>query len=183
MQITFLNKKNNYDGSFLRSHFIFDTTGLIGNACVAFIGACDVSLVHMVDLMDKKANCKIVSEEMLHFIIEHFDQNLEAMILRQRLFVSIIGEHLAKKGVNIDRRGNDLYDGPAKINISVATISPISCLMHVGVNISSHGTPVETKGLNDYDIEPKEFAEEVMKAYCAELAGVEIARCKVRGVN
>lgn len=183
MQTVLLKETIKYDGSQLRPHWIFDETGIVGNACAVFIGACDVSLGHMVDLVDKKAKSKIFSEKMLHFIIEHFDANLERMVLRQRLFVSILADLLRKNGANAVRRGNDIYDGDAKINVSIATASPVSCLMHIGINISSHNTPVKTKGLKDYKINPEEFAKTAMEAYCVELAGVEEARCKVKGVG
>jgi len=187
MYTQFLDKKINYDGGQLRSHFIFDETGFAGDACVAFIGVCDVSLSHMVDLADKKAHCKIFSQKMLHFIIEHFDHDIEKAVLRQRLFVStaerVIREHAGKKAPDLVRLGNDLFDGTAKINVSIATASKVSALIHVGINILSDGTPVKTKGLNDYKIDPKKFAEEVMKLYKEELEGVTVSRCKVRGVD
>ena len=173
-----------YDGSQLRSHFIFDATGMIGDACVAFIGECDVAFEHMVDLVDKKAKCAIFSNSTLHFIIEHFGGTLEEAVLRQRLFVSIMADILRWKGaIGVERRGNDIYDGPAKLNVSIATASIVSTLIHVGINILSEGTPVKTKGLKDYRISPKKFAEEVMKKYKEECEGMAEARCKVRGVG
>ena len=185
MHTQFLSEKLDYDGSQLRSHFIFDATGTAGDACLAFVGACDILLEHMVDLADKRARCAIFSKEMLHFIVEHFDRDIEKAVLRQRLFVSLVERAIREKAGDVDliRRGNDLFDGDAKLNISIATASPVSTLIHVGVNISSEGTPVKTKGLNDYGIEPKKIAESVMKLYEDELAGVLASRCKVRGVN
>ncbi len=177
MRSQFIDKKIDYDGSQLKSHWIFDMTGVLGDTVVSFIGGCDVSLDHMVDLVDKKNKCKIFSKKMLHFILEHFDTDIEKAILRQRLFVSIMAQIL-----KVERRGNDLYDGDAKINVSIATASAVSSLIHVGVNIVSDGTPVKTKGLNDYNIDPKIFAEDVMKRYISEMEGVAEARCKVRGV-
>lgn len=188
MNTRFLSERADYDGSQLRSHWIFDRTGEAGDTCVAFIGGCDVTPEHMVDLADKRDNCKIFSHEMLHFIIEHFDPNLEAAILKQRLFVSIIGSLILSLSKDesvdkIERKGNDLYDGEAKINISIATASPVSTLIHVGVNIRSDGTPVKTKGLKDYNIEPKKFAEEALKRYKEEIEGVKNARVKVKWVR
>lgn len=175
----------NYDGSQLRSHWVFETFSLTGDACVAFIGGCDVSLEHMVDLVDKQAKCKIFSKKMLHFIIERFNDNLDNAILHQRLFVSIIAETLKSfnKEIIVERRGNDLYDKDAKINVSIATASPVSTLIHVGVNIESNGTPVKTKGLNDYKIDPNKFAEAVLKRYNDEVEGIKVARSKVRWVK
>lgn len=186
MLTKFLTEKIAYDGSQFRSHWIFDSFDMTGNACAAFIGKCGILPEHMVDLADKKANCKIYSEEMLHFIIEDFDSNLEEAILKQRLFVSIVKDiilSLSKDDPNLKRIGNDIYDGDAKINVSIATASPVSTLIHVGVNISSKNTPVKTKGLSDYGINAKTFAEEVLKRYTAEIEGMKIARVKVKWVK
>lgn len=186
MQIKFLGQNINYDGSQLRSHWIFDTTELSGNAAVAFVGGCNVLPEYMVDLADKNAGCKIYSEDMLHFIVERFDCSLNEMILHQRLFVAIMNEELgSRRSLNstIVRNGNDLYDGDAKLNVSIATASPVSCLMHVGINISSKNTPVKTKSLNDYGINPKSFAENALKKYKDEVEGVKIAREKAKWVK
>lgn len=193
MNTKYLPDRINYDGSQLRSHWIFETAGLLGDAIVAFRGKCDVLREYMVDLVDKQAGSRIYSEDMLHFIVEHFDTDLERCILRQRLLIAIILEVLCKfplplgervKGEGgVDRRGNDLFDGDAKLSVSIATASPVSCLLHVGINVSSKNTPIKTKGLQDYNINPKALAEDVMKMYKIELEGVEEARWKVRGVQ
>ncbi len=192
MLTMFIDKPIDYDGSQLVSHWIFNQTGRPEDAVVAFIGGCDVKLDHMVDLVDKRASCKIFSEKMLHFICEHFDHDLEKMVLRQRLLVAIIkdvilrqaqDERVAQNDRSLERRGNDIYDGDAKVNISIATASPVSTLMHIGVNISSKNTPVKTKGLEDYELDAKTFAEEVMKRYSAEVEGIKEARAKVKWVK
>jgi hypothetical protein len=187
METTFIQNKINYNGSQLRSRWISDTTGLTGNAVTAFVGGCDIHPEYMVDLVDKANGCKIYSEEMLHFIAEFFDSDLDKMILHQRLFIAIIQSiilSLSKDdNLRLTRKGNDLYDGDAKINISIATSSPVSSLMHIGVNISSKNTPVKTKGLMDYDINPERFAAEVMKMYSEEVEGIKIARTKVKPVS
>lgn len=185
MLTMFIDRPMDYDGGQLVSHWIFGETGRPGDALVAFIGGCDVKLDHMVDLVDKRASCKIFSEKMLHFICEHFDHDLEKMVLRQRLFVAIICEELRtlKGATPFERRGNDIYDGDAKVNVSIATTSPVSTLMHIGVNIISKNTPVKTKGLADYGIDAKTFAEDVMKRYNAEVEGIKEARAKVKWVK
>jgi hypothetical protein len=40
---------------------------------------------------------------------------------------------------------------------------------------------VPTRGLSDYSIAPRAFAEEILAAYAAECDGLLRARCKVRG--
>jgi hypothetical protein len=65
--------------------------------------------------------------------------------------------------------------------VSIASVSPVSALIHAGINISSRSTPVPTRGLADYGIEPAAFAKEVLAGYSAECEGLLRARCKVRG--
>jgi hypothetical protein len=55
----------------------------------------------------------------------------------------------------------------------------VSALIHAGINISSRNTPVPTRGLADYGIEPRAFAEEILAAYAAECESAWRARCKV----
>ena len=155
-----------------------------GDAIVSFVGAADVPIEHMVDLEDVARNAPIFSEEMLHFICEIFDKDLEKMVLRQRLLIAILLEELQQfpPCANIVRKGNDLYDGKAKLSVSVATSSPISCLIHTGINILSHNTPVLTKGLREYSIDPKTLADKAMQRFAEELSGAAHACTKVRAV-
>lgn len=184
MQKEWLNRPIDYTGTQLRSIWIQETSGLAGDAVVSFIGKADVPIEHMVDLEDVADDKPIYSEQMLHFIVEHFDRDLEKMVLRQRLLIAILKDTLGvfPQCGEVRRIGNDLYDGPAKLSVSVATSSPVSCLIHTGINISSKNTPVLTKGLEDYDIDPKTLALTVMQNYADEMAGVRHACAKVRPV-
>lgn len=184
LKTLFLDKEIFYDGSQLSSHWILKKASLRGDALVAFIGGAEVA-EHLVDLEDSIAGKKIFSSRMLHFIAEHFDPDLERMILRQRLFISLLQQSLIGRTgkPEIVRRGNDLFWKDFKLTVSIATASPVSCLMHTGINIENRGTPVPTKGLSDFDIDPRPFAAEVMRAYEEELNGIRWARCKVRGVS
>ena len=151
-----------YDGVALRPRFIYETTGLLGDAIVAFSGPCAVGQAHMVDLEDVRAQAWIKSESMLHFLIESFDVSLLAAVGLQRLLMDLMRQQLASLGVDgIVRRGDDLYDGLYKLSVSIAAPAKTSCLIHAGINISSAGTPVPTKGLADYGIAPQAFAEAV----------------------
>lgn len=185
MQTRWLPETMHYDGAQLRSHWIYDQTQIVGDAMVAFQGSAAVGPEHMVDLEDRTAKAWIRSDRMLHFLVEHFDTDLTRMILRQRLLVAILGEelHVARPEVIVVRRGNDLYEGMAKLSVSIATASPLSCLIHTGINISSANTPVLTKGLEDFRIAPAPLASKVMARYAEEMAGVRHARAKVRGVR
>lgn len=184
MQTEWLKNPIQYNGLQLSSGWIKEKSGLAGDCVVAFCGGADVPVEHMVDLEDVARNAPIFSEAMLHFIVEIFDRDLERMVLRQRLLIAILLEELKKfpACARLERRGNDLYDDDAKLSVSVATTSPVSCLIHTGLNISSHNTPVKTRGLNDYDIDPKKLALAVMARFAEELKGVKHATGKVRPV-
>jgi hypothetical protein len=173
-----------YTGAELRSHFIYDHCNLLGDALIAFAGPCKVGLKQMVDLEDVKQNRPIYSEKMLHFLIEHFGIEMNRLVLLQRLLVVSIFEELLKRGIGtqLRRTGDDLFDGNSKLTVSIATLTPISGVIHTGINISSKNTPVPTKGLNDYKIEAADFAQSVLKAYASEVESVWKATCKVRGV-
>jgi len=184
MENCFINETIKYDGTQLRSHWIFGQTGIVGDSIVAFTGPADVPLKNMVDLADVAAKENIYSTSMLHFIVEHFDADLSSTILRQRILCAIAAEELKKHSQckTVLREGDDLYDGERKLSVSIATASPVSCLIHFAINIISDKTPVPTKGLADYDIDPRQFADSVMKRYRKEMGSAKTARCKVRSV-
>jgi hypothetical protein len=178
-----------YDGFQLSPHWIYRQHDLLGDAVVAFRGPCDVKLSEMVDIEDVKAQAPISSQEMVHFIIEFFDLDLEKAVYRQRLLIvtakEYLEDHLRER---VTRRGDDLFvkrpqDGqPGKLSVSIATSSPVSTLIHTGFNVISEGTPVTTVSLNDLDIDPDDFARTVLDRYTAEVADIWQARCKVRPV-
>ncbi len=185
MRYRLLKDAIDYTGEQLRSHYALDSLGLPGDSIVGFVGKCDVKLKEMVDLEDLKAGKSIFSESMLHFIVEHFDTNLENAILKQHLLISIIKDLLNEnvKGGGFKKDGTDIYDGEAKVTISVATLSPVSTLIHAGINVSSTNTPVKTKGLTDYKIDPLEFANQVLDRYSKEIDKVQVAKCKIKWVD
>lgn len=176
-----------YDGRQLSSLFAFRNFGLQGDSLVVFRGACQVALTEMVDLADVRANAPIYSEDMLHFIIEHFDQDLEKTVVRQRLFIAIIKEVLQDKiGVPLTRQGDDLYLAANKLSVSIATASPVSTMIHTGLNISSQNTPVPTVGLADIGVKDGDMLSLgrcIAEAYAEESNSIHLARCKVRGVG
>lgn len=183
MHTRFVTDTLTYTGDFLRSHWIYNTYGLMGDAAVAFKGPCNVDLSEMVDLADVRELASIYSEQMLHFIVEHFHTPLEVMVLRQRLLTAQIRDLLEASGIkSIQRQGDDLYDGADKLSVSIATLSPVSGVIHFGINISSQNTPVSTRGLADYGLAPDLFAHQVLKNYAEELVNIQQATCKVRAV-
>ena len=151
---------------------------------VAFAGPCDVLPEKMVDLVDRNEGKKIRSEEMLHFIVEFFGKDLVQTILLQRLLVSLAQQEIMFRTKNfLIRSGNDLFDGESKLSVSIATASPVSTLIHFGINISSKNTPVKTRGLSDYGIDPQGFAKSMMETFKHEVETVETARSKVKAVT
>jgi len=182
LQTKFADEAIAYTGEQLHSLWSYRYFDLAGDSAVAFIGPCDVKPEHMRDLEDLKDGSRIQSEEMLHFIIEHFDHDLEKMALRQWLFMALMAGQLNArlKGQPIRRGGSDLYDGERKLTVSVATMSPVSGLIHAGINISTRNTPVPTSGLLDYGIDAREFGLDMLEAYAGEMTLVHTARCKVR---
>ncbi len=185
MNSIWIDEQVTYDGTQLRSHWIYDRSGMLGDAIAFFVGPAEVPIDHMVDLMDVAQNAPIFSKRMLHFIIEHYDGDLPLAIARQRLLTSIAAEELRRRAASaaIERRGDDIFDGERKVSVSIATSSPVSCLIHFAMNVISDGTPVPTKGLSDYGIEPKSLADAIAKQYCEEISSMNIARCKVRAVK
>ncbi len=183
MRIKFASKNLDYDGSQLRSHFALDEFGMAGDCVVSFIGAAAVK-EHMVDMEDKSKGEFIYSDRMLHFIIEHFDADLEKAILRKRLFLSLIMDEMrsGSGAKRLFRKDNGLYDGSGKLTVAVATSSPVSTLIHIGLNITREGAPVKVSCLKDYGIDPRKFAMTVMRRYHDEISSVSASRVKVKSV-
>jgi len=184
MHTIILDQAKAYSGKELRSHWIYSTQGVQGDAAIAFQGPCEVKLTEMVDLADVHAQSPIYSEQMLHIIIEHFQASLHSMVLRQRLLTAQIQTLLDKHGAkNLIRSNDDLYDEGRKLTVSIATVSPVSGLIHFGINISSNNTPVPTRGLNDYKINWHELAKEILNTYDREESSIQQALTKVRWVH
>ena len=127
---------------------------------------------------------EIKSSLMLHFISEYFDLDLEKTILRQRLFISFLAEEINRisKKYIVERKGDDLYVRDRKLSVAIATLTPVSTIFHVGLNIISAGAPVKAIGLRALSIPPRPLADMTFKLYSHGLKDIEIARAKVKGV-
>lgn len=180
------NSQVDYTGEQLRPHWIYENHDLLGDAMVSFVGKADVNIKHMVDLADVKESAFIYSSKMLHFIVEHFGMSVKEAILRQRLIICIIQSKINEfLGDNcISRDGDDLYFEDKKLSVSIATVSPVSALIHIGLNVESREAPVKAAGLlselNIKDI--NSFALEIMKFYTNENKQINDAACKVKAV-
>jgi hypothetical protein len=188
MHTKFIEEEIKYTGEELAPHWIYRNFRLQGDAIVAFCGECEVKLTEMVDIEDVINNEPIYSKNMLNFIIEHFNINLIEGVTRQRLLICIIKETLENlftlhpSPFTIKRNGDDLFIDGRKLSVSIATKSPTSVLIHVGINIDPSGAPIDAIGLEALKIcEIKAFAQEVMLKYSQEIHDIILASTKVIG--
>jgi hypothetical protein len=79
------------------------------------------------------------------------------------------------------RKGDDIYwQGDKKFNISIATCSSNSSLIHYAVNITNKGTPVKTCCLDDFSIETEDFILSLSKKIKNEWDSIIKASCKIK---
>jgi hypothetical protein len=180
----FLDRELEYTGAQLRSGWVAEVAGLAGDAAVAFLGPCDVRPEHMVDRVDLESGARIFSPRMLHLILEHPGVDLPAITLRQRLLMALAGEIINTRlgEALLHRDGDDLYLRDRKLSISVATVSPTSGLIHSGFNIRGEGAPVPAVGLEELGIDPRRFADQLLRTYAAEIDSAAQASQKVKPV-
>lgn len=186
------DEKSEYDGTQLKSLFAYLDHGVLGDSIVAWIGPCSVSFEHMVDGEDLRDQSEICGSRMVHFIVEKFGASLSETVALQRLLSSIAKDVLLEKmgpqpRFSVRRSGDDLYvalsDGEGKLSISIATVSPVSGLIHFAVNVSNQGTPVKTAALEDLRIPGEAFAEAVLRVFSSEMNSVSEATRKVKWVR
>jgi len=183
MKTLFLEQDIKYDGTQLAPHWIYKNFKIQCDAIIAFKGECEVKLSEMVDIEDVLNNEPIYSKLMLHFISEQFNVGLVEGVLRQRLLICIIKEALEKRGITVQRNGDDLFVGRKKLTVSIATKSLTSILIHTGINIDAAGAPVVACGLSDLGINDIEaIAKEIMTCYSNEIDDIILATTKVNGL-
>lgn len=187
MKSLFIKEQLLYDGSQLTSHFAYKKYGIAGNSILAFTGPVKVDLNKMVDIEDVIKKEPISSDEMLNFIIEIYGVDLVFTICLQRLFVSIIQDELNRSldGFKITRNGDDLYYDERKLTVSIATVSPISALIHTALNVKSTGTPagLSVSCLEEMKINPYNFGQAVLDRFVKEFMDIQFARVKVNWVR
>ena len=182
MRFHWIENEINYDGSQLRSHWIRETTGIEGDAIVAFVGPCNVAPEHMVDLEDRTAGSVIRAKKMLHFIVECFSVNIFEAVLLQRLLTADALEELRIFMPDLRREGDDLYKGERKLSVSIATVSPVSGLIHLGINIDAEGAPVPAAQIPE-NVDIKQLAEKIGKRFCEEFESARRSTWKVKWVR
>ncbi len=185
MKSRFITDRIKYDGTQLSSHFAYKNFNIPGNSIVAFIGPVDVRLTEMVDIEDVILKERISSDGMLNFIIEIFNADLTVAICLQRLFMSIIMEELNRllKGLYITRDGDDLYYQERKLSVSIATVSPVSSLIHCALNIKPTGAPVKISCLEEMGINAPDLADVILRKFVKEYEEIDFARVKVNWVK
>ena len=184
LSVQILDREIPYTGAELRSHWGLEQTGVYGSLLTAFIGPCEVPTAHLVDMEDRLAHDFIRAERMLHVIGEFFGPNLEAGVLYKRLLIVWAETLLRQAGLpDVRRSGDDLFSGKRKMSVSIATVSPVSVLIHWGINLKSAGAPVEAVGLQDLGWDKSQvlgFAKNLLNYYSQELEEIHVAQCKVR---
>lgn len=196
LSVRFVTEPLTYTGAELRPHFLLSRFQLRGSALAAFIGPCRVDTAELVDWEDRLAEDRIEAASMLHFLGEFFGPTLRESVWMQRLLIAqleaALRELLEKGGTSarsarIRRSGDDLFvalDGQdeRKLSVSIVTASPVSQLLHLGINIDPAGAPVPAVGLRELGIEPEQLAALVLERFSAEWSEVSWACAKVRPV-
>lgn len=189
-----LEKKLIYDGSQIEPQWAFKEFKIKKSNIISWIGPMNIHKDKIVDYEDQDK--EIRGDELLHFIIEHFDvqpADIRLCYHRQRLFITLVQDSLDKLQIKTVRRGDDLYimrdSGKMdKLSVSIATVSINSMKIHFALNITSEGTPsdVDIIGLNDFKKDLKmemilKLADNISKDYMSELNDIEsdITKTKV----
>jgi uncharacterized protein len=187
---TFWSQENiNYDGSQLRSRYAEHKFDVTGDSIVSWRGPCDVILENMVDGEDREANAKICGNDMIHFIVEVANFNLLGITAVQRLMAAVAKDIVTmmspEKSLTAEmrREGDDLWIGKRKLSISVATMSPVSAMIHFAMDVTNEGTPVPTVSLTDLKINSYEFARTMLERFQKEFLGLYSASEKVSSVK
>jgi len=190
LQFKFLGQNDVYDGRQLRPHYILSTAKLQGSSIIAWIAGCDVKTSELVDWEDKLNEDHIKSAKMIHFLGEFFEMSIGEAVTLQRLWMSIIRDQIEKESQShLTREGDDLFFNDSKLSVSIVTASPVSKLLHIGINIDASGAPVKAQGLKDLpklerysDSEFQELALRILKSFETEWNGVQWACVKVKPV-
>ncbi len=184
MKTQFVKEPLPYFGPELRPHFILSKFKIEGSALIAFRGPCDVKTDHLVDWEDRLANDSIRAKEMVHFLGEFFGITLKEGIWIQRLLVSESLAFLLNAGIKAKRDGDDLFVNGKKLSVSIVTASPVSVLLHLGINIDSDGAPVQAIGLKEIFSAQQidSFVNHLLSRFQEEFESVERASVKVRPV-
>lgn len=187
-----------YDGSQLRPFYPYEMSQERGDGIVAFVGPMCLSPKEMIDMEDVLSNDRIWSPSAINFIIELFHINIETCVLYQRAFMQTIVDDMLAEGhkgklyssiQSITLEGDDIMvhdgEGLKKASVSIASVSHISGLMHVGLNLEvDDNIPVPAIGLkNIYQKFNTTFwIENIMSQFEAKIDSIRNATVKVKGL-
>lgn len=185
----FVEENMCYDGSQIRPLWALDKLNIKGSSIISWIGPMEIDPLKIIDVED--TGIEIKSDKMIHFIVEHFDSqptNIKLCYHRQRILVMILKDLISKWGVQSTRNGDDLFVDGGKLTVSIASISSTSMKIHLGVNITSEGTPkdvktrgiLEIEGINETNI--IELINNVLKSYADEIKSIERDISKTRSL-
>ncbi len=178
----FLTQELAYTGPQLRSLFLYEY-GLKGDGVLSWIGPCDVKTDDLVDAKDRLKNDFIKSKKMVHFLCEFFHKDIFFGICVQRIMAEIVIDILVSlTNKSFLRKGDDVYCDGKKLNVSIATVSSLSSLIHFGVNVDSKGAPVAAIGLKDLNVDPVAFITLCLKKFKEELNDIYQGSFKVKSV-
>ena len=183
MKVLWLDKNIKYDGEQLKPLTNYLKHRVLGNSMVGWLGACDVTVEHMIDGEDLLAGASIKADEMAHFVLELFDFPLKAAVILQRLMAEMSAEvicGMSPQKPRFERRGDDLFFENKKLNISIATASSNSTLIHFAVNSKPTGAPVAICCLQDFGVDAREFSSAFMEKVRVEFEDIIEASQKVR---
>jgi len=188
-----LENETCYDGSQIEPYWAFKTFGIKDSSIVSWTGPMEIHPNNLIDFED--IGIEIKGDNMLHFIIEHFDSqpaDLNLCYHRQRIFVLIVKDLLNDWGMITSREGDDLFfdkgNIKGKLSVSIATCSVSSMKIHFALNLTENGTPedVETAALLEAGLSieashVEEIAEIACDKYIQEISDIksDITKTKV----
>jgi hypothetical protein len=168
-----------YDGSQIEPLWAYKHYGILGDCVIVFRGGMDVAEERMKDLEDVRGKNKISGDDVLHLIVERFESpgNMLISYLLQRLLVMSAQAVLNVYGIETTRSGDDLFVADEKLTVSIATASIASEKMHLGINITTTGTPkgVAITSLTSLGIEPDEslsIGRDIADMFSREVLGI-----------
>ncbi len=171
-----------YDGSQLRRAFIHERYGVQGKAILVVRGPMNVSPENTVDTED--IGSRIKGDDVLHILVD--DPTVVDPIaagLQQRLLVSVTKEILeSATGKTLRREGDDLFFDDRKLTVSVFKPAGPGSLIHLGINVTTEGVPVEASSLRDlgYRGDPLNLGYRVARSFASEMEALVLDATKMR---
>ena len=135
---------NEYDGSQINPSWAFQEFNVKDSNIVSWVGPMNILGDNLIDYED--VGLDITGNKMLHFIVEHFDEqpgNLKLAYHRQRMLVMIMRDKLLDYGIKTTQDGDDIFIDNGKLSVSIATASISAMKIHFAVNITKKGTPAD----------------------------------------